>query len=346
MVCARFAAMAAIACIIASAVVFRAGADEAPQTPAPPPACTGRDLLAEAQRIDPAGYQKILERTRQVPNAEGLLWKIDKPNLAPSYLFGTMHATDEDAVAIARSMAGYVRQTKQVATELGAAMGPGTKAVLAVKVAFRALRAKVTTGSLIESAEDRSRLEKALAELHVDIASALKMPPWFVVMLLALPACEVARQQRDLPIVDHVIEDLGKGYGEPILALESIDEQLDAIESLDANLAARAIVLTIGREGFAEDSFATMTALYKQQRIGAMMPTFEIAADLSPDDLAADAALMTTIVEKRNLVMRRRAEPLIDAGPTFVAVGALHLVGAHGLIELLRQDGYTVTRVP
>ena len=39
------------------------------------------------------------------------------------------------------------------------------------------------------------------------------------------------------------------------------------------------------------------------------------------------------------------ALPLIDGGGAFIAIGALHLPGETGMIELLKQRGYTVTRV-
>ncbi len=43
--------------------------------------------------------------------------------------------------------------------------------------------------------------------------------------------------------------------------------------------------------------------------------------------------------------MAERAEPILQAGPTFIAVGALHLPGETGLVKLLRAKGYSVTAV-
>jgi uncharacterized protein YbaP (TraB family) len=37
--------------------------------------------------------------------------------------------------------------------------------------------------------------------------------------------------------------------------------------------------------------------------------------------------------------------PLLAEGSQFIAVGSLHLAGREGLVELLRQAGYTVTVV-
>jgi uncharacterized protein YbaP (TraB family) len=43
--------------------------------------------------------------------------------------------------------------------------------------------------------------------------------------------------------------------------------------------------------------------------------------------------------------MAERADALLKTGRAFVAVGALHLYGEHGVLALLASRGYTVTRV-
>ena len=43
--------------------------------------------------------------------------------------------------------------------------------------------------------------------------------------------------------------------------------------------------------------------------------------------------------------MVERMEQLLRQGNAFVAVGALHLPGDHGILQLLSDDGYQVTRV-
>jgi len=50
------------------------------------------------------------------------------------------------------------------------------------------------------------------------------------------------------------------------------------------------------------------------------------------------------MIEQRNVIMADRMEPLLQQSRTFVAVGALHLPGAGGLLMLLEQRGYRVTR--
>jgi uncharacterized protein YbaP (TraB family) len=43
--------------------------------------------------------------------------------------------------------------------------------------------------------------------------------------------------------------------------------------------------------------------------------------------------------------MAEHAAPILANGNVFMAVGALHLPGDQGLVELLRKQGFTVTAV-
>ena len=51
------------------------------------------------------------------------------------------------------------------------------------------------------------------------------------------------------------------------------------------------------------------------------------------------------LIRMRNHTMADRAAPILAEGNVFMAVGALHLVGDEGVIELFRKKGYTVTAV-
>jgi uncharacterized protein YbaP (TraB family) len=50
-------------------------------------------------------------------------------------------------------------------------------------------------------------------------------------------------------------------------------------------------------------------------------------------------------LDERNATMLDRALPLIEGGNAFIAVGAAHLPGDQGLVELFRKSGYEVTPV-
>jgi uncharacterized protein YbaP (TraB family) len=52
------------------------------------------------------------------------------------------------------------------------------------------------------------------------------------------------------------------------------------------------------------------------------------------------------MIHDRNAAWLRQLPTLMNAQPTFVAVGAMHLAGETGLVEGLRKQGYTVSPLP
>ena len=51
------------------------------------------------------------------------------------------------------------------------------------------------------------------------------------------------------------------------------------------------------------------------------------------------------ILYKRNKRMLKRIIPYLNDGSAFIAVGALHLAGENGLLRVLKNKNYHVTRV-
>ena len=70
------------------AVVFSAGYARADET------CAGSNLIEEMAKSDPAKLETLRKEASATPNGHGLLWKIEKPGIKPSWLYGTMHLTD------------------------------------------------------------------------------------------------------------------------------------------------------------------------------------------------------------------------------------------------------------
>jgi len=93
-----------------------------------------------------------------------------------------------------------------------------------------------------------------------------------------------------------------------------------------------------------DDIVETMIVLYKQERTDLFWPLFR---ETMPQQAANDgyAAFETAMITSRNHTMAANAGPMLARGGAFVAVGALHLPGEEGLVELFREAGYAVTAV-
>jgi uncharacterized protein YbaP (TraB family) len=72
---------------------------------------------------------------------------------------------------------------------------------------------------------------------------------------------------------------------------------------------------------------------------------FEKLAALAEAERSEDPARHELLLASRNRDWMPKLRPHLERGRTFVAVGAAHLPGEGGLIELLRSQGYILSRV-
>jgi uncharacterized protein YbaP (TraB family) len=305
-----------------------------------PEACRGADLAhveglaaAEAARAD------------DLVNADGLMWRIEKPNLAPSYLFGTIHSTDDSALEVARRAAKLIKGAEVVATELGGPIDSIERANLTAAMLAEALDRDHDTFEGVIPPEDRELIETLLVGQGYPAAFAHHLKPWFLAILTALPTCEAAREALNLPEVDQFLAQTAKDLGVKVIGLETPQQQLDAIATMRPEVAATLLTLTAREPGMNDDLYATMLRLYRESRPAEILPISDAVGGLSEAERSAQDEFMRVLLVDRNAVMAERAAPLLASGGAFIAVGALHLTGKDGLIERFRADGYAVTKL-
>ena len=90
-----------------------------------------------------------------------------------------------------------------------------------------------------------------------------------------------------------------------------------------------------------------MIQIYKSRDLGLFSPLlsggYVAGSNVTGGDFYSEFS--ATMINKRNHVMADRAARYLSKGGAFIAVGALHLQGQEGLVELIRRQGYTVTAV-
>jgi uncharacterized protein len=329
----RRSALGACALLLGLFTLSRAEAE-------PPKACQGSDLTqvagvaaAESARAD------------DLVNADGLMWRIEKPGLAPSYLFGTIHSTDESALDIARRAAQFIDGAKIVATELGGPMDSIGKANITAATLARALDRDHDTFEDAIAPEDRERVEKFVASVGYPPEFAHHLKPWFLAILTAIPTCEAEREAHDLPEVDQFLAETAKESGVKVIGLETPDEQLAAIAAVSPRVAATLLTLAARDPGLNDDLYATMLRLYRESRPTEILAVSDAVGGLNEAERAAEDEFMRELLQGRNSIMAERAAAPLSSGGAFIAVGALHLSGRTGLVERFRGSGYTVTKV-
>jgi hypothetical protein len=56
--------------------------------------CSGKNVLLQLRETDPPRYRVIMDDASKIANSYSVFWKIEKPGVYPSWLFGTMHSND------------------------------------------------------------------------------------------------------------------------------------------------------------------------------------------------------------------------------------------------------------
>jgi len=307
-------------------------------------ACSGTDMLAALRKSDPAAFRKVETEAAAVPNGKGLLWKLEKPGEKPSYLFGTMHMTDERVTTLPPAAKRAYDGADTIIIETTDALDKAKMmAAMASEPGLMMFTDNTTLSSLL-SPQDAAVLNKGLDARGIPPATVARMKPWMLSAMMALPACEVARQAAGAPVLDVKLATEAKASGKTVEGLETAVGQLRAMASLPLSFHMKSLVETMKLGDKVNDVNESMIVLYQRGEIGMFWPLLRA---IMPDttDEAGYAAFEQTMITDRNKVMAANAAPILARGNAFMAVGALHLPGPDGLVEDFRKAGYTVTAV-
>lgn len=280
--------------------------------------CAGANLLPDLAAEKPELMRAMRAEAAQTPNGEGLLWRIEKDGIAPSHLFGTMHMSDARIVTLPEKARAAFDAAGQVVIETTDILEQNAMAAALVARPDLTMFAGGRTLADHLSGQERALVADALEARGVPLASVRKMKPWMLISLVAVPACETARQAAGRPVLD---------------------------VALGREARARGLVETLALGERLDDVFETMIALYLEGKTGMIWPFIRAVAPQTQDAQSGYAAFDRALVRARNATMAERVAPILEAGGAFIAVGALHLPGEEGLVRLLREAGYAVERV-
>jgi uncharacterized protein YbaP (TraB family) len=306
--------------------------------------CTGTDLVQKLAAEDPAKLEQARAEAATIPNSTAVLWKVTKPGLEPSWLFGTMHSPD---ARIAR-LDGHVRAafdaSDTVLVESTDALDPQK-----MRAAMAGLKdlAFLPAGSTLETLLPQAAIAPLQRETEthgIPWAAARQMQPWMVAAAIARPVCELLAASAGEPVLDQLIAVEAQKAGKKLEGLETVAEQFQAVASIPADFHVNALADLVELGAISDDVMETTKLLYLQGNTGLIVPLVRI---YSPKAYAGKGyeEFQELLVEKRNLVMAQRSTQWLDEGGVFMAVGALHLPGDKGVVALLQQAGYIVEAV-
>jgi uncharacterized protein YbaP (TraB family) len=306
--------------------------------------CQGVDMLAETQSSDPELYRTIMAQAAATENSQALLWKIERNGRRPSYLFGTVHVTDERVTRLSPAVERALGEAKTVALEVSDLSEQATAAVLAKSAPLVMFTDGRRLDRLLTDAEYET-VRKIIARSGMPADLAALFRPWIVTMILSVSDCERTKVQQGARVLDMKIAEIGKERGLQVVGLETIPDQLAALAAVPEPQQLEMLRASLKFAHRTNDLMETLVQLYLARKISVAVPfQLALARQVGIGD-EAFAGFQEKLLVERNEKMRLAAEPLLEKGGLFIAIGALHLPGNKGLVALLREAGYSVTPV-
>lgn len=264
---------------------------------------------------------------------QGLLWRIEKPGVGPSYAFGTIHIDDPRVLELPPAVTHALRRSKTYTMEM---------------LTDEAARRKFTRASRLADGKDLpallgSDLYRQVAERMgargVSEAATRRLKPWSVMLTLLLP------RERPVVILDSVLYQSAQEQKKPVFALETVEEQIEAFDGMPVDVQIELLETVVRHEDDVSQMTKDLIRAYLDRDLKRMWQINARFMALDHGTEAANDVFLERVLFRRNERMARSLQPRLEQGGAFVAVGALHLYGERGVLARLEQQGYRIKRV-
>ena len=261
-----------------------------------------------------------------------LFWEIQKDSQPSGYLLGTIHSEDPRVLDFSENLLDRLSTSQVFAMELVPDMS--TLERLTGYMHY-------PPGKSLESVigiERYRALEVALSTYRVPAEFISSMKPWAAMMTLSTPPPETGF------FMDLSLSLRATGSGLEVVGLETLEQQLSFLEDmpipmqmtlLDQAIAESGMVAAVHKQmvnAYLENNLVSLQALSDEQ--------FKIVGESASDYFIESG------IHARNHRMAESLLHLFENKMVFVAVGALHLPGEEGLLNILRQHGYVLSPLP
>ncbi|MEM9717856.1 MAG: TraB/GumN family protein [Bacteroidota bacterium] len=261
---------------------------------------------------------------------KGLLYKIEKQGIQPSYLFGTIHLMPNNEFEIKESVEKAFKASDLIVLEIDM-----DDPNLATNMMQHMMMDGDSTLEQYFSDTDYQKLDEEL-QTHAGMGVAMinKMKPLMVMSMLVKKYVGAQPASYELSFVK-----LSEENKKEILGLETVADQMAVFDEIPYQAQADDISQMLNDEKRYTTLFKEMIKLYKAEDVEAL---YNIFTDYYGDQ----GQVLDLVLHDRNRKWIPKIGEYAKEQSVFFGVGAGHLGGEEGVLNLLEEAGYTVTPVP
>jgi len=265
---------------------------------------------------------------------KSLLWKVSKGS-SSVYVLGSIHYLRSENYPLKKAILDAFETSKRLVLEidLNATSGQAAQRLMLEKALFR----DGTSLPQNISAETYQLAAERATQLGIDMGIFNPMKPWFAAInLIAIKLKALGLDPRRG--VDQYLAGEAKRRGKPISGLETLDFQIGLLDQLSKQ----------NQETMLRETVSELDLLDRN--------IDEIVRSWADGDEAVLAKLLLAgmvefpeihqkVIVERNRRWVPEIEKLLEQGSgALIVVGAAHLVGRDGVIEMLKTKGYSVEK--
>lgn len=255
-----------------------------------------------------------------------ILWKIEHPDLEKaSYLLGTVHLLCEDDFFLPNKVLERLNTIDQLVLEID----------ISDPEVIQATLEEMTNGKKISEELNEEQFAKLDTFVQKIIGAPLQdFDVYGLASLYIIISGKVFTCDEIIGMETELIK-LANTQNIPVASLETVKEQMTGIKKGFPPLESYRLIFLFEES---KEDFNKAVQFYKKENIE------ETIRQLMKDKYVSPNARQH-IVTNRNANWVAKMPEMMEAKSNLFAVGAGHLVGKDGVIQLLKEKGYKVTPV-
>lgn len=282
------------------------------------------------------GTKSAIQPNEAIPQA--LLWKIEKAGQAePSYLFGTIHLIPKDDYFLPNGLEEAFDKSKNIVFEIDMDEMSDMGSMMGM---FSNLMMKDgTTLKDLMNGQEYAEVSKYFDGMGLPMFLLEKVKPMFLSVLAEVNMSPDEMQSGEMISYETELYERAKKSSKDVNGLETMQYQLSLFDSIPYKDQAVMLLDAIHATNTNSDLYDQTVTLYKQQNIEAML---KMEGEGNEGDTTGFG---NVLINNRNKNWIPIMSKMMKTGPVFFAVGAGHLPGDNGVLNLLKKQGYKITPV-
>jgi len=270
-------------------------------------------------------------------NSNNFLWKIEKKENV-NYILGSVHMMSEDSYPLNSSIIDAFNKSDFLVVEAD---------ITKTDNLMRAQKLTMENGYFkekkLEDVLDKdllNKLKNKISKYNIPFSKINQMKPWLASMTIEQLNIMQSGAKANLGIDSHFLTKAQEENME-IKELESIDLQMELLSSFTGETGVKFLKSSL-KETEKKDKFKKMVELWKHGKR-------EEFKNFIFEERAENPGLKdvyTKLLDERNIKMVEKIEGYFeDDKINFIVVGAGHLVGENGILNLLESKGYNIEQL-